>query len=58
MAEETVGTPTSGEEITDDDKLWALLGWLFWPIAVIVLLMEEKKQRPVITNFCKKQGWI
>jgi len=58
VAEETVGTPTSGEEITADDKLWALLGWLFWPIAVIVLLMEEKKQRPVITNFCKNQGWI
>ena len=37
-----------GEEVTDDDKLWALLSWLFWPIAVIVLLLEDKKQRPFI----------
>ncbi|HIQ01247.1 MAG TPA: DUF4870 domain-containing protein [Anaerolineales bacterium] len=35
-------------EITDDDKLWALLSWLFWPIAIIVLLLEDKKQRPFI----------
>jgi len=37
-----------GGEVTDDDKLWALLSWLFWPIAVIVLLLEDKKQRPFI----------
>jgi uncharacterized membrane protein len=48
MGEEMVGTPLEGEEITDDDKLWALLGWLFWPIAIIVLLLEDKKQRPFI----------
>jgi uncharacterized membrane protein len=35
-------------EITQDDKLWALLGWIFWPVAVVVLLMEEKKKRPFI----------
>ncbi|MBN1979409.1 MAG: hypothetical protein JW918_18590 [Anaerolineae bacterium] len=97
-------------DITQDDKLWALLSWLFWPIAIIVLLLEDKKNRPfiktnavqslvlggvawatsiigigvclgplafiyaiflgikayggnevtvpVITDFCKKQGWI
>ena len=48
MAEEMVGAPMGGEEVTDDDKLWALLSWLFWPIAVIVLLLEDKKQRPFI----------
>jgi uncharacterized membrane protein len=46
MAEE-MNTPTSGD-VTQDDKLWALLSWLFWPIAVIVLLLEDKKQRPFI----------
>jgi uncharacterized membrane protein len=35
-------------EITQDDKLWSLLSWLFWPVAVIVLLMDEKKARPFI----------
>ena len=35
-------------EITSDDKLWALLGYLFTIIAIIVLLMEEKKARPFI----------
>jgi len=45
MAEEVVqATP----EITDDDKLWALLGWILWPIALVALLMEDKKQRPFI----------
>jgi uncharacterized membrane protein len=34
--------------LTSDDKLWALLSWLFWPVAVIVLLMEDKKSRPFI----------
>ena len=47
MAEEMVGAPMGGGEITDDDKLWALLSW-FWPIAIIALLMEDKKTRPFI----------
>ena len=34
--------------ITQEDKLWALLSWLFWPIAVIALFMEDKKSRPFI----------
>jgi len=42
-----VNEPVGGEEITQDDKLWALLSWLFWPIAVIVLLID-KKERPFI----------
>jgi uncharacterized membrane protein len=40
--------PLGTDEVTQDDKLWALLGWLFWPIALIVLLLEEKKARPFI----------
>jgi hypothetical protein len=35
-------------ELTSDDKLWALLSWLFWPVAIIVLLMEDKKNQPFI----------
>ena len=35
-------------DITDDDKLWAALSWVFWPIAIVMLFMEEKKNRPFI----------
>ncbi|PKN93148.1 MAG: hypothetical protein CVU44_12025 [Chloroflexi bacterium HGW-Chloroflexi-6] len=36
-------------EITSDDKLWGLLSWLFAPIVgVIVLLMDDKKNRPFL----------
>ena len=35
-------------DVTSDDKLWALLGWLFWPVAVVMLLMDDKKARPFI----------
>jgi uncharacterized membrane protein len=35
-------------DITQDDKLWSLLSWLIWPIAIIVLLMDDKKSRPFI----------
>jgi uncharacterized membrane protein len=36
-------------EITDDDKLWALLSWIFAPLVpIIVLLLEDKKNRPFI----------
>lgn len=39
------GTP----EVTSDDKLWAALTYIFSPlIPVILLLMEEKKNRPFI----------
>ena len=93
-------------EITSDDKLWALLAYIFSPLVpIILMLMEDKKNRPflkahnaqalilgiiavitssfcvgilvwfymiylgfqayqgktvevpVITNFCKNQGW-
>lgn len=36
-------------DITDDDKLWALLSWLLAPLVpIIVLLLEDKKNRPFI----------
>jgi uncharacterized membrane protein len=35
-------------DITSDDKLWALLGWIFWPVALVMLLMQDKKARPFI----------
>lgn len=35
-------------DVTSDDKLWSLLSWLFWPIAIVVLLLEEKKNRQFI----------
>lgn len=36
-------------EITDDDKLWALLSWIFAPLVpIIVLLLDDKKSRPFI----------
>jgi uncharacterized membrane protein len=37
-----------GADLTSDDKLWALLSWLFWPVALVMLLMEDKKTRPFI----------
>jgi uncharacterized membrane protein len=35
-------------DITSDDKLWAALGYPIFIIAIIMLLMEEKKKRPFI----------
>ena len=35
-------------EITSDDKLWAALGYPIPILPIIVLLMEEKKNRPFI----------
>ena len=35
-------------EVTSDDKLWALLSYLFPIIAIVVLFMEDKKARPFI----------
>jgi uncharacterized membrane protein len=41
--------PMSGMEISDDDKLWSLLTYVFTPIVpIIILLMEDKKNRPFI----------
>ena len=36
-------------EITSDDKLWALLAYVFTPLVpVILMLIEDKKNRPFI----------
>ena len=36
-------------ELTSDDKLWAALSYVFAPIVgIIVLLMEDKKNRPFV----------
>lgn len=35
-------------DVSQDDKLWAALGYLIPLIALIVLFMEDKKSRPYI----------
>jgi uncharacterized membrane protein len=35
-------------DITSDDKLWAALGYPIFIIAIVMLLMEDKKKRPFI----------
>jgi uncharacterized membrane protein len=35
-------------DITQDDKLWAMLSYLIPIIAIVVLFMEDKKSRPYI----------
>ncbi len=41
--------PQPPAETTNDDRLWALLSYLLMPlIPIIVLLMEDKKNRPFI----------
>jgi uncharacterized membrane protein len=53
MAEEMGAMP--GDEVTDDDKLWALLSYIFCPlIGIIVLLLEDRKNRP----FIKYNAWV
>ena len=36
------------DEITSDDKLWALLGYIFGIVALLALLLEDKKERPFV----------
>ena len=38
-----------GYEVSSDDKLWAALAYFFSPIVpIIILLMEDKRDRPFI----------
>jgi uncharacterized membrane protein len=47
MAEQ-MPTPAPSD-VTSDDKLWAALAYVFSPIVpIIILLMEDKKNRPFI----------
>ena len=39
----------SGGDVTSDDKLWAALAYVFSPVVpIILMLMEDKKNRPFI----------
>jgi uncharacterized membrane protein len=40
--------PMGMDDVTSDDKLWALLGYIIPLVALIVLLMEDKKARPFL----------
>ena len=47
-------------DVTSDDKLWALLAYMpliGWIIAIVALLMEDKKSRPFI-RFHSVQGLV
>ena len=45
-------------DVTDDDKLWSLLSWIFAPLVpIIVLLLEDKKTRPFI-KYNAIQAWV
>jgi uncharacterized membrane protein len=46
--EEKMTEQPATPEITSDDKLWSALGYPIPLVAIIVLLMEEKKERPFI----------
>ena len=46
---ESVTNSTPSGEITSDDRLWALLAYVLSPIVpIIILLMEDKKNRPFL----------
>jgi uncharacterized membrane protein len=41
--------PQIEAEVTSDDKLWAFLAYILSPfIPIVILLMEDKKERPFI----------
>ena len=41
--------PVSSTDITSDDKLWALLAYIFSPlIPIVIMLMPDKKDRPFL----------
>lgn len=49
--EENVGVenvPPGSSDVSDDDKLWALLGYIVPVVALLALLLEDKKDRPFI----------
>lgn len=48
MSEQPMGGASMGD-VTSDDKLWAALAYVFTPLVpIILLLMEDKKNRPFI----------
>ncbi len=51
MDEPASFTSSSGSslDVTDDDKLWALLAYVLTPLVpIIILLMADKKERPFL----------
>jgi uncharacterized membrane protein len=45
--------------ITEDDKLWALLCYLLWPLgSILVALMEDKKARSYIKYHAVQAGGL
>ena len=51
MTEELTPSPYADVEVSNDDKLWAMLGWIPWfgvILAIIALLIEPQKTRPFI----------
>lgn len=49
MDEQTTPTSPPSDEISSDDKLWTLLTYVLSPIIpIIIMLMEDKKDRPFI----------
>ena len=47
MTEEPIYAEPAND-ITDDDKLWAALSYAIGIVALIALLMEDKKDRPFV----------
>ena len=37
---------TEEQSITDNDKLLAAISYIFWPLAVIILVSEANRERP------------
>ena len=51
MTEEIINAPYADVEVSDDDKLWAMLGWIPWlgvVLAIIALIIEPQKDRPFV----------
>ena len=41
--------PSFQPEVTSDDRLWALLAYIFTPlIPIVIMLMPDKKDRPFL----------
>ncbi|MCJ7734689.1 MAG: hypothetical protein MUP11_09080 [Anaerolineales bacterium] len=51
MSEEITNAPQVDQEVSDDDKLWAMLSWIPWVgviLAIIALLIEPHKDRAFV----------
>jgi len=47
-SEEQIMSQEPMSDVTQDDKLWAMLGYVIPLIALVVLFMDDKKNRPYI----------